>query len=130
MSPTKASTSEEPLDLLLRELELELDRELDELVDREPPLNDSPPPGRADKNVSRGTDGDPSAASVAIADVGFVLLVVDGGAARTTVEKAVTTKASKSRAHVRPRSSRRPACRCNRRERVRRLMRAARPGVR
>ncbi len=60
MSPRKSSDPEDPLPL--RELELELDRELelDELLreleplDREPPLKDCPPPGRAKEKVMLG----------------------------------------------------------------------------
>jgi hypothetical protein len=56
MSPRKSSDPEEPPPL--RGLELELDRELDELprelepLEREPPLKDWPPPGRANKKVT------------------------------------------------------------------------------
>jgi hypothetical protein len=53
MSPRKSPEPEDPPELpLLRELEL--DRELDELLplDREPLLKDWPPPGRASKKVT------------------------------------------------------------------------------
>jgi hypothetical protein len=96
MSPTKSSTSDDPLDLpLLRELEL--DRELDELLlDREPLLNDSPPPGRTNKNVSLGRRADvPCAARRGVVDIGF-LPISDAGAARAMIEEANTTKVSKS----------------------------------
>jgi hypothetical protein len=131
MSPTKSWTSEDPIDLLLLR-ELELDRELDEFVDREPLLNVSPPPGRADKSVSLGTGADePCVASVGIAHMGCKLPVVDPGAARATVAKAVITKVIKMAAADRAGSSRRPRRRCMRRECVGRLvMRAARPGAR
>jgi hypothetical protein len=58
MRPRKSSAPEDPPELPTPR-ELELDRELDELLrelllplDREPPLNDWPPPGRADKNAT------------------------------------------------------------------------------
>jgi hypothetical protein len=58
MRPRKSSEPELPDPPLLRELEL--DRELEELLrelellDRDPLLNDWPPPGRAMSKVSRG----------------------------------------------------------------------------
>jgi len=93
MSPTKSSTSEDPLDLpLLREL----DRELDELLlDREPLLNDSPPPGRTDKNVSLGTRADdPCSAGRGVVDIGG-LPISDAGEAREIIEETDTAKVSK-----------------------------------
>jgi hypothetical protein len=64
MSPRKSSEPEDPPPL--RGLELELDRELDELLreldplEREPPLKDWPPPGRASKKVTLGWKAAPS----------------------------------------------------------------------
>jgi hypothetical protein len=63
MSPKRSSAPEEDEPPLERELEPELDElrelELDELrelepLDREPPLKDWPPPGRASKKVMLG----------------------------------------------------------------------------
>jgi hypothetical protein len=95
MSPTRSSTSEDPLDLpLLRELEL--DRELDEpLLEREPLLNDSPPPGRTDKNVSLETRPAVScAAGLGFVDIGF-LPISDAGEARAMIGEADIAKVSK-----------------------------------
>jgi hypothetical protein len=77
MSPRKSSEPEDPLPL--RELEPELDEllrelELDELLrellplEREPPLKDWPPPGRANKKVTLAVPGE----SRAIAAVGAI----------------------------------------------------------
>ena len=102
MSPTKSSAPEEdPPELrlllpLLRELELELDRELDELLlEREPPLKDWPPPGRAAKKVSLGTQADDPCATWMGVDRGFVLPLVDEVAAWPLGDEAKSTKASK-----------------------------------
>jgi len=102
MSPTKSSAPEEdPPELrlllpLLRELELELDRELDELLlEREPLLKDWPPPGRTDKKVSLGTRADDPCAARMGVESGFVLPVVDEVAARALGGEAESTRASK-----------------------------------
>ena len=99
MSPTKSSAPEDPPELrlllpLLRELEL--DRELDELLlEREPPLKDWPPPGRADKKVSLGTRADDPCATKVGVDSGLILPLVDEVAARALGDEAESTKASK-----------------------------------
>ena len=71
MSPTRSSAPEDPP--LDRELEPELDRELDELLreleplDREPPLKDWPPPGRVSKNVMVGRAPDADTVELLVA---------------------------------------------------------------
>jgi len=114
MSPKKSSDPEEPPPLL-RELELELDRELEldellrelELDDREPPLKEWPPPGRASKKVMRGAEATLCATAVAPS------LAAADPAGTMTIATAITTAKG-----VRGR--------CRRSA----LMRAARPGAR
>jgi hypothetical protein len=95
MSPKKSSEPEDPP--LLREPELELDLELelelDELrelepLDREPPLNDWPPPGRASKKVTLGR----GAAACATAAVWLRTAAWTGLPIKSAVDRAPARK--------------------------------------